>query len=113
MEISSFIDTRAGRSALGVVAAGAVAVASLGVAGFAGTAQARSVRCDAAGHCKTYCTQQLPNGNFIEYAEGTKITVTSPDGHEYHYTCKNGEWVASRIIQIKGTVSPRLTPTIK
>jgi hypothetical protein len=103
MKISSFTRTNIARSALGVAAAGAVAVASLGVVG---TAQARSVRCDAAGHCTTYCTQTLANGNVIEYTEGTNITVTSPDGHEYKYTCKNGNWVATtRTVQLSGKVN--------
>ena len=90
MNITSIFSTRMGRAGLGLVTAGAVAAASFGIPG---VAQAKSVRCDANGTCKTYCTQSLPNGNYVEYEEGTNIIVTNPDGTETHYTCKNGEWV--------------------
>jgi hypothetical protein len=83
-----------GRAGLGLVAAGAVAAGGLGISG---VAQAKSVRCDLSGRCKTYCTQSLPNGNYIEYEEGTKIIVTNADGKETTYTCKNGEWVQTRL----------------
>ena len=93
MNISSIVTTKVGRAVIGAAAVGAIAFASLGLAGFAGVADAKSKRCDANGTCKTYCTQSLPNGNFIEYEEGTKIIVTNADGTETHYTCKNGDWV--------------------
>jgi len=111
MNISSIVTTKFGRAAVGIAAVGAIAFASLGLAGFAGVADAKSIRCDAKGVCKTYCTQTLPNGNFVEYEEGTKIIVTNPDGTETHYTCKNGQWVQSASIVVN-TLKPSLRAPI-
>ena len=90
MNITSLVSNKIARATLAVAATGALAAAVIGIPG---AAQAKSIRCDAAGTCKTYCTQSLPNGNYIEYEEGTKIIVTNADGKETTYTCKNGEWV--------------------
>jgi hypothetical protein len=104
MNITSLVTTKFGRIVLGVAATGALTAASLGLSG---VAQARSVRCDAAGHCKTYCTQTLPNGNYVEYEEGTNIIVTYTDGTQGHYTCKNGQWVkTSRVVVTNSTLAP-------
>jgi hypothetical protein len=55
----------------------------------------RVIKCGADGTCKTVCRQQLPNGNTVDYAEGTEITVNQPDGTSRKFTCKNGDWVES------------------
>jgi hypothetical protein len=102
MRISSLISTKVGRLVVTTTALSLVAPAIF----LAGTAQARSVRCDAAGRCTTYCTQTLSDGAVVEYGEGTNITITTTDGHEYHYTCKNGYWVKSaRTVQVSGMVN--------
>jgi hypothetical protein len=76
---------------LGVVAAMATVALSLGAAPSANAL--RVIKCGADGTCKEYCRQQLPNGNTVDYPEGTEITVNQPDGTSRKFTCKNGQWV--------------------
>lgn len=56
------------------------------------------------------CTQTLPDGAYVEYDEGTTITITTADGHVYKYKCQNGNWVkqsaALTIPTILGTIGP-------
>ena len=93
---------------LRVIVLCALFLASLGAG--AGVVEAKSVKCDLAGNCKTYCTQTVANGSYIEYEEGTVITVTTTDGKETKNKCQNGEWVqqarTSPGAGIIGTISP-------
>ncbi len=80
--------------------AAALLGAALALPGAVGSAQAKSVQCDEAGNCKVYCSQTLPNGTFIEYEEGTKITATDKDGKQVTFVCKNGQWVQTASLEI-------------
>jgi len=90
------------------------AAAPLAASVFAsGPALAKSVRCDERGNCKTYCTQSLPNGNWVEYEEGTEITVYNPEtGGEFKYVCRDGQWVRVRIMGEDGRPGPKLLGVI-
>jgi hypothetical protein len=96
------------RLSLRALALSVVMLATIGAT--ANLAQAKSVVCDEAGNCKVYCSQTLPNGNFVEYEEGTKITATDKDGRTHTFVCKNGQWVQQALTVpstgIFGNVSP-------
>ncbi|MBE0611286.1 MAG: hypothetical protein IH609_18030 [Dehalococcoidia bacterium] len=85
---------------IGITLAGTVLAAGIAPFGATAPVQAKSVRCDEAGNCKVYCTQNLPNGGVVEYEEGTQITVTTSDGKEYKFVCKNGQWEKAAAIQL-------------
>lgn len=85
---------------IGSALAVALLAAALAPLGLVGSAEAKSVQCDEAGNCKVYCSQTLPNGSFIEYEEGTKITATDKDGRQVTFVCKNGQWVQTAALQI-------------
>ncbi|GMV85876.1 MAG: hypothetical protein AMXMBFR80_17310 [Dehalococcoidia bacterium] len=78
--------------------AGIVVGASIAPLAWQAGAEAKSVRCDEAGNCKVYCTQTLPNGSYVEYEEGTQITITDKDGNEFKFVCKNGQWETAAIV---------------
>lgn len=86
---------------IGTTLAAILLAAGIAPLGAMSSAHALKVRCDTTG-CKVYCTQQLPNGNTVEYEDGTNITVTTPDGTEHKFTCKNGQWVRASVIQLPG-----------
>jgi hypothetical protein len=65
-----------------------------------GSAQAKSITCDEAGNCVTRCSQTLGNGSFLEFDEGTEITVTDKDGVVRKFKCVNGDWVLQAGIQV-------------
>lgn len=73
-------------------------------------AQAKSVECNEAGQCTVRCTQTLPDGAYVEYEEGTTITITTADGQVYKYKCQNGNWVKQAAlvvgVQLLGTIGP-------
>jgi hypothetical protein len=66
-------------------------VISLGIASPASAE--RVIKCNAYGSCVTVCRQTLPNGNTVDYSEGTVITVNYSDGTSRKYKCTNGDWV--------------------
>jgi hypothetical protein len=80
------------RSTLIALATAVTAVAiSLGAASPANAA--RVIKCDAYGSCVTVCRETLPNGNTVDYSEGTVVTFNYNDGTSKKYKCTNGNWV--------------------
>jgi hypothetical protein len=82
---------------LGVIVAFVVFVGTLVGAG-SSVAHAKSVRCDEQNVCKVYCTLNLEGGSWVEYPEGTEITVYDGSG-EHKFKCVNGEW-SSRTVSL-------------
>jgi hypothetical protein len=81
-----------------IVAAVLATASALAIGGGAlatSPASAFPVRICSPEGCKSVCRHVEANGNVVDYDEGTKITVTNPDGNRQTYTCKNGEWVAT------------------
>jgi hypothetical protein len=53
------------------------------------------------------CVQNLPNGDKVEYASGTEITLVSANGSKHKFRCENGAWVRVATLEVaEGSIQP-------
>lgn len=76
-----------------IAAATAVTAVATSLGGASPANAARVIKCGASGSCVTVCRETLPNGNTVDYSEGTVITVNYQDGTSQKYKCTDGNWV--------------------
>ena len=74
---------------------------------FAGTAIVSTVAQARPRIKQANCVQNLPNGDKVEYASGTEITLVSANGSKHKFRCENGAWVRVATLEVaEGSIQP-------